>query len=829
MPRERPRQLLADGNYIRLAKSAVDPKYQGIGAVLVGNHREGLAKLGRAIPDLEVDYYKAFANWCLRDAAAANALLTETDAQHARLKSIINRKVRVLCQARHDGDKAWCISSTLKKNPEFDVVTIGNMAMDDIQLGVNDTIESVLDRLGDWRPDFYFIHMIEYRIIPLGIERAPFPVIFQSSDHRADYQQVMPALDLCDGMMVLGEQAHRELSRATKARVFTYPKLFGIHFEKAVTAASSEKNFDLFWSGNLLDESLYDKSTFFSHMTDALADSRKLALCNGKTSLDEYYNLMSQARVVPSYIHREQDSFSSRALEAITMGAITLVPAGNAIGLYFDESSGLVEFHPSNAVAAIQNVLDNWDSYYARSALQGRLRALAEFNFPDVVDQLFKGLLRESLNMPLAARQTLPHYRSIYRLYSRIESTEVYADPTVIFEYKAQCLARLKDEVEAVSDIDLTSAGAHMAWTLKEREIAAALLEKIYENNPTHIGVMFNLGYAYFYSGKTHLAARVFQALTKLSPSEARTSPLFALFDSSSQIYLTHIMRDELCNHFFGGAPIDSPLAYIKSVAHNFLAEIAREAGDMRGAIEAYRLCAACFPDNFIGQVNYGRFLVDISTNDADLRKEGCEALLNAIETYRGYLLTNVFEDLLSTNEDIPRREALCAARDRLNALTSAGQRLHTQGTNAWLALFGSESKSKEGIRQLRGAMPQLIEEGYHGFNIVRFGTDVFAFAQSAGPIDLCRMTSEEIAALKKQGQCLLAKGAREIKQMIVERTPVLHIEQQLTVLRACLESGDYASANRSVSILQDYANQDGVLANRLSPLFEEMVRRLAD
>lgn len=827
MPRERARQLLAEGNYIRLAKSAVNPKYQGIGAVLVGNHREGLAKLDRALPDAEVDYYRAFAHWCLKDVGSANTLLNEANPQHARLKSVINRKVRVLCQARHDGDKAWGISSVLKKNPSFEVVTIGNMVMDDIQLGINDTIETVLGRLGDWRPDYYFVHMIEYRAIPLGVERAPFPVIFQSSDPRSDYHQVVPLLDLCDRMLVLGEQAHRELSRGTKSRVFTYPKLFGIHSETAFTSMAETKDFDLFCSGNMLHESLYDKTTFFSHLVDELCGSKKITLCNGKTSLEEYYSLMSRAKVVPSFIHREQDSFSSRALEAIAMGAITLVPAGNAIGLYFGQSTGLVEFHPANAASVTLDVLKNWDNYYAKSAQQGRSRALAEFNFPDVVDHLFKALMLESLNLSIEERSPVSPARSSLRLYGLIEATSVYANPSSMLEFKVATLERLSRDLPQYDDIDYMAVCAHIAWECGHREKSTEIMEKLYQRTPTHPGLLFNLAFSYVHTGRTDDALAIYDQIIKLDTDCAHMSNLFPIFDFSSTVYLTHVIRDELCNSIFGGSSQASALSFLKSVAHNYIANLQEEKDQPLIAVQHYRFALECYPENIIVLANYGRFLVRNFGEDSEWRVEARDAFVAAMELYRGYLLTDVFEQAKKlTRGDSPAMTVLERAHDNLLRLLEEGEQLHTQGRNTWWEMFNADQNKGNGGSSFGiGGVPQLVEEGFYGFNIVIYGGRLFGIAQRVGPIDFASLTEQSIDQLCSSGLCYIGESFAELKTTIEGANPQRRAEALISTLIGGLQNGNHQGVADCLSDLTTLMNGHPEIVPALEPMLAEIAK----
>jgi radical SAM protein with 4Fe4S-binding SPASM domain len=67
-------------------------------------------------------------------------------------------------------------------------------------------------------------------------------------------------------------------------------------------------------------------------------------------------------------------------------------------------------------------------------------------------------------------------------------------------------------------------------------------------------------------------------------------------------------------------------------------------------------------------------------------------------------------------------------------------------------------------VRPSAAALPQLIEEGYKGFNLVRFRGRVYGLAQSVGPFDLFLATDEVIQAHVQARRCVLAESAAAVK-----------------------------------------------------------------
>lgn len=62
---------------------------------------------------------------------------------------------------------------------------------------------------------------------------------------------------------------------------------------------------------------------------------------------------------------------------------------------------------------------------------------------------------------------------------------------------------------------------------------------------------------------------------------------------------------------------------------------------------------------------------------------------------------------------------------------------------------------------------PRLLEENVSGFNIVRYAGKVFALSLSLGPFDLSSAEQETLAALQRDGLCLIADSVDGLKQML--------------------------------------------------------------
>ncbi len=92
--------------------------------------------------------------------------------------------------------------------------------------------------------------------------------------------------------------------------------------------------------------------------------------------------------------------------------------------------------------------------------------------------------------------------------------------------------------------------------------------------------------------------------------------------------------------------------------------------------------------------------------------------------------------------------------------------------------LYFRQKKIKEAKKKINEAIsinpndskilsPQLIEEGYTGFNIVRFQGRYFGIAQNLGPLDLTKVSEEELKEYEHKGFLIIGNTAAEVKYIL--------------------------------------------------------------
>lgn len=65
---------------------------------------------------------------------------------------------------------------------------------------------------------------------------------------------------------------------------------------------------------------------------------------------------------------------------------------------------------------------------------------------------------------------------------------------------------------------------------------------------------------------------------------------------------------------------------------------------------------------------------------------------------------------------------------------------------------------------------PELVEESYYRFNIVRYRGIFYALAQALGPVDLTQLDKHVLSEYQKSSQCFMANSAEEVKGLVSQR-----------------------------------------------------------
>jgi hypothetical protein len=66
-------------------------------------------------------------------------------------------------------------------------------------------------------------------------------------------------------------------------------------------------------------------------------------------------------------------------------------------------------------------------------------------------------------------------------------------------------------------------------------------------------------------------------------------------------------------------------------------------------------------------------------------------------------------------------------------------------------------------------SVPELVSEGYRGFNIVAYNNRFYGLAQVLGPVDLARMPPRTFGTHQGRGLCVVGASLAEVKRQVGE------------------------------------------------------------
>jgi len=596
------------GDYTKCYQKATAAALRGAALVMMGDFERGLEFIGEdAAPRSR--FCRALAAWGLGgDASTAIATLGQIvdpawRRRAERLATYLSKpKIRLLLQAREFGPMPnWDVVGQLKKVPFLDIRTVGYASCCDIVIHPGSTLEEVLSALGDWRPDFYLNNMVEDHPPPVGLERAPFPLICSTQDFDRHLHHTVHQIGLFDAAVAYSTVDHPVLEAYSGGkRAFVYPFLLGFDVPESAEqdAGSAPKELDVYVSGSLFNYS-EGKSRLLFEIGSSFPEYR-IGLQQGLVPEKLYFARLAGAKATVAYIHR-WGIINSRAFEAIANGCCALVQDGGEMSIFLGEEDGIVPYSLDNYRQKISDVVENWDRRYADVVRRGaeKVRTLFDFErcmrrfavvlagYASFCDERRRPPASEAGQIMFANRsarriayyydgsfETIFHRQRQFRETLRVESSYMHADlwaESILYDF-------LLAEDIAKSETRIWSAYANFVGSeALERLVAnkfkrgegslASLREateayrRLSERFPDRLAAVFNLGRLNFELGKYEESlAAMMKVVEDTSLSYVATDTLFWR-EFQDKFFEYHRMMEEMTTFFR-----DSDAAHLASV-----------------------------------------------------------------------------------------------------------------------------------------------------------------------------------------------------------------------------------------------------------------------
>lgn len=611
------RTAFASGDYCGAAlQSGEDALLRGMAYVMMGYQEAGVPLLD-GVETSEALYYRAVGFWgldrpdearqCVARCVARIGAHDPWSLKAARLGQLIAReRIRVLVQARDQG-----VVRGMKAAPQFDVISIGHSAEDDLLVMPYESMDSLLQRLpAGWVPDLYIAHQPEFDMIPVDLDTAPFPLLAFTSDYDVQIHNCFHQLRLFDTVVVTDTVDHQQVAQGFGMPTISFSKVFS-NIDRHVGQLPPQRgrrDVDLFFSGTAFHSDHDDKSRLLFRLTQ-LSDRYTVHMINHYLPPWKYVALAERSKCSFTYVRRPR-GFPSRALDVLARGTAVLYQEGGSLGCYFSEEEGAIPYWEDNVESVVERVVGQWETRYAAAAMRGRSRVLREFTMQTCMSRYLKFLALTAVEIRrdrrdashLGARLRYPH--NVYGMqratpdynitaYMRSADSVRRADPEGADPYASNLLGVMYAMAYYYNRELLGNEQPGLLDGARQTLTAAAA------RFPEQLYPVFNCGRICYHSGALSEARKYFDRV--LMSHNWQCDPLDHCFptDFFPAYFPYRRYIDALIQHLADPASVarDRLIQIVRSSAWAYLARIHAQQGDGQCARTCIDEAVALLPD----------------------------------------------------------------------------------------------------------------------------------------------------------------------------------------------------------------------------------------
>ncbi|SVA55797.1 uncharacterized protein METZ01_LOCUS108651, partial [marine metagenome] len=355
-----PNDWFSSGNFCSAASSSlVDGLHNSAAMGLIGRVQPAIAGLEKEDSN-EARFYLGAALWIEGNELEAVDVLAHSNlAEAKRLLALIRKpQINILAQTVWEDEafeddhfrvKRTGIKRT-RRNEEG-VLAPDNRVLDKPHL-------SILEDL-DYKPDFYFAHMIEWQYLPYDLAKLDCPTFGTTSDFDLHIQNNAPWLPAFDEVITVGSEEWAKVRPLRPGPTCTFPKLFGIDPDQQMDLDAVERDADVFISGTMSSPYHPDKAQLLHQL---LRDSSlHIRSMDGFLPPVSYIAEMMRSKISFTYV-RHPGSMPSRGVESLAAGCAVLTQPNSSLGLYVGENEGVYTYEPQHLAERIHELALNWEN-----------------------------------------------------------------------------------------------------------------------------------------------------------------------------------------------------------------------------------------------------------------------------------------------------------------------------------------------------------------------------------------------------------------------------------------------------------------------------------
>ncbi len=224
--------------------------------------------------------------------------------------------------------------------------------------------EDVLGRLPrGWRPDYVLLYLTEVNALPLGIEDSPAVTISIPGDS-FPLQKLSLDMEFFD-VILPGIRRYKQVFESLGHPQVLYAGASAVRgstpsLARLAPPVEAERPYDVVFIGDF-GKPYYRQRTRYAHRLLQLSDRYKILVSTKRFSIEEYFRLMGQAKIVveaPSV----QGGVNMRAFEAVQFGALLMhEELDRSIEEFFRPGEEVVLFREDNLEELVEYYLRHDD------------------------------------------------------------------------------------------------------------------------------------------------------------------------------------------------------------------------------------------------------------------------------------------------------------------------------------------------------------------------------------------------------------------------------------------------------------------------------------
>ncbi len=517
---------------------------------------------------------------------------------------------------RYQPPSTHCENYITRYMGEHEIITFGYNEGVDIIIEPDDDFEKVVAALPEgWVPDICLLWLLEWNLLPRGIELAPFRTCACMFDWDYDTPNSRACMESVDLLIVTGDYDKEtvELIGANNAEAFYFAGAMR-EYVNPHPKRISDRKYDILYT-TWIDDSLQPGRSDWISKLSLLSEKYRVHI-DSHLPYPEYLALLNDSKLVMSY--NRHGSMAVRVTDAGSQGTVVL-DSGEGTKKHFIPDEEYIQMSHDNFAAQIDTYLGD------EEALQNM-----SDRFHEKVENTFEARTRflellELAQSKLKGKTGERKFNSLREEEKYIRRGEMYyyshfaGAPGVFFlsagskllESSIECFSKaieINPSPRALVNHAVATAAYHFAFrkdnVMEDRgRKLISLIEDIITEHPTYAMAYFNLGILHFRTGNLSEAVHVFKKADEIFERADSVIDVWCLQNRDFDIY-NELLRSRVNGNIILAARGDEMNArdnmrnMCRAVMTYLIALIQEESGNVCESLDTLMNARCLYPES---------------------------------------------------------------------------------------------------------------------------------------------------------------------------------------------------------------------------------------